>query len=400
MAGTKAFALLLIYLLVPPTVSATSHPFEMDSLFHLTGAPVNQQGGPQERVPIGVLDLQGNGITTSDARAISDRLRFYINEFGVFQLLERNEMQAIVEEQGLQISGCVDTECAVQIGQILGVKKMVAGSISRVESFYTIQIRMFDVETSTIEAMAVSDAASIERMMNNAARNVAEDLYNSVIGVEGIPEAGQPHRRRRMTRAESLTVSPLRTGWMFRVVTGPNFMEARTVDDFGMNFKGMDISLAMSVGKTITPRLLFFVEYTMDRLVDPDIDHGAGNYIAADDSFALTQGFGSGFAYYFMPSNLHIAASLVFSMNSYGEVVEKESTTGGSSSTYTSLEPSDSSPGGVGIHLVVGKEWWIAHRLSLGIAGRTFITRKVTSFAVGASFTWDVFTRPRNNPPN
>ena len=41
-------------------------------------------------------------------------------------------MGAILEEQGLQQSGCVSSECAVEVGNALGAKFIVTGSISKV----------------------------------------------------------------------------------------------------------------------------------------------------------------------------------------------------------------------------------------------------------------------------
>jgi hypothetical protein len=60
-------------------------------------------------------------------------------------------MESILQEQGFQLSGCTSTECAVEAGKLLGVEKMVTGSVGKIGDLYNINIRLFDVGTGQIE---------------------------------------------------------------------------------------------------------------------------------------------------------------------------------------------------------------------------------------------------------
>jgi hypothetical protein len=62
-------------------------------------------------------------------------------------MVERNQMSEIMEEQGFQQSGCTSAECAAEIGALLGVQKMITGSFGKIGNTYTIEARMFAVET-------------------------------------------------------------------------------------------------------------------------------------------------------------------------------------------------------------------------------------------------------------
>jgi hypothetical protein len=70
---------------------------------------------------------------------------------GAFIVLERGKMENILREQGFQQSGCTITECAVRVGRMLNVQKMVGGSIGRLNKTYAISISMIDVESGRIE---------------------------------------------------------------------------------------------------------------------------------------------------------------------------------------------------------------------------------------------------------
>ena len=86
---------------------------------------------------IAVLELQGEGVSLAEARTLTDRLRSRLVNTNVFHVLEREQMDEILGEQGFQQSGCVSDECAVEVGQLIGVQLMVAGSIGKIGNLYT-----------------------------------------------------------------------------------------------------------------------------------------------------------------------------------------------------------------------------------------------------------------------
>ncbi len=110
-----------------------------------------------QRVNIAVLDLDPTGVTAEESRFLSDRLRTELFETGEFQVVERGKMQEILNEQGFQNTGCTSVECAVEIGQLLNVNRIVAGALGKIEDIYSISLRMIDVQTGAIIKTATED---------------------------------------------------------------------------------------------------------------------------------------------------------------------------------------------------------------------------------------------------
>ncbi len=106
---------------------------------------------------IAVLDLDPTGIDVEQSRFLSDRLRAELFNTGSFNVIERDKMNAVLEEQGFQQSGCTSVECAVEIGQLLNVQAMVAGTLGKIENLYSINLRLIDVEKGTIIKTATRD---------------------------------------------------------------------------------------------------------------------------------------------------------------------------------------------------------------------------------------------------
>lgn len=65
------------------------------------------------------------------ARGVSDLLTNKLVQRGTYSVIERQRIDAILQEQGLGLSGLVDPTTAAQIGKILGVRYVLIGSITR-----------------------------------------------------------------------------------------------------------------------------------------------------------------------------------------------------------------------------------------------------------------------------
>lgn len=112
------------------------------------GAAATPSGqGGKERVA--VMELEAVGSTPVQASAMSDRLREELLNTGKYTLVDRQQIENVLKEQALQQTGCTSTECAVQVGKVLGVRKLVTGRITKIdEQQWLLSANMIDVETA------------------------------------------------------------------------------------------------------------------------------------------------------------------------------------------------------------------------------------------------------------
>lgn len=116
----------------------------------------------QEKLSIGVMELDGPALETTDLQGLSNRLRTELFNTGEYNVIERSRMDEILKEQGFQQTGCINSECAIEAGQLIGVSKIVIGSIDKVGTIYTVDIRMVDVATGKIEKTSTEDCNGCE----------------------------------------------------------------------------------------------------------------------------------------------------------------------------------------------------------------------------------------------
>lgn len=109
---------------------------------------------------IAVLEFNSSSteIGKNELTTLSNRFRSILVKTDVFTVLERTKMNDILNEQNFVVSdNCNSAECAVQVGQLLGVELMIAGDIGKLGSTYSIDLRMIDVSSGQIVRTETQD---------------------------------------------------------------------------------------------------------------------------------------------------------------------------------------------------------------------------------------------------
>lgn len=98
------------------------------------------------------------GVSTPEAEMLSDRFATEFDRLGQYTIVTRSRMREVLEEQEFQATdSCSAAACAVEAGQLLGVRYMVYGTIGRLGQLYSINSFMIDVETGAQIRSATSD---------------------------------------------------------------------------------------------------------------------------------------------------------------------------------------------------------------------------------------------------
>lgn len=126
---------------------------------------------------IAIVDFEGLGVSSDEARALTNRLMIEMHRTNKFMVLEREMLDKIIEEQKFQLSGCNNDQCLVELGQLANVQQIVGGSISKVGDVYSISARLIGVETGEVIQSAVFDHdGKIGELMKRGMANIASQL--------------------------------------------------------------------------------------------------------------------------------------------------------------------------------------------------------------------------------
>lgn len=123
-------------------------------------APVSGKSRLQRVPTVAVLPFVGaqERVVSSEAANITGRIESELMSAGKFRVLDRRNMDAILREQGFQQSGaCTTDECQVQVGQLLGVERIIVGEIFRSGDLWSLSAKMVDVGSGEVLASHILD---------------------------------------------------------------------------------------------------------------------------------------------------------------------------------------------------------------------------------------------------
>jgi curli biogenesis system outer membrane secretion channel CsgG len=119
----------------------------------------------------------------SNAKSESTKLGASISEMMVtaliqsnrFKVIERTQLDKIMEEQALGQTGALDDQTALEVGNILGVNAIVIGSVSFLKNIIELDTRLLNAANG--EAItASSSSAQHESQIRDAVNQIAGSL--------------------------------------------------------------------------------------------------------------------------------------------------------------------------------------------------------------------------------
>jgi hypothetical protein len=105
----------------------------------------------EEKSRVAVLDFAAKNLSKDDADILADFFRSELIKTGKFEVLDRNHISKILDEQHFQSSGTTDAKNAVKIGKLINTQYVFVGAYSKLDSLFMLNIEMVNVKTGKIE---------------------------------------------------------------------------------------------------------------------------------------------------------------------------------------------------------------------------------------------------------
>lgn len=114
--------------------------------------------------------------------AISEMLTAYLIQTKSYKIVERAELNRLLEEQKLGLTGAIETNTAIAVGHLLGCRVVVVGNVVRLGENYQISARMIDVLTAEVLSVAFAEV-NAEALDEQAINYVTLVPEKEVIGI-------------------------------------------------------------------------------------------------------------------------------------------------------------------------------------------------------------------------
>jgi len=138
--------------------------------------------GGKAAINVAVAEFKAEGVGTSDAAVVADILRAELVKSGKYNVIDRQNMDKIMAEHAFQQTGCTDQECAVKLGRLLNVHRLIVGSLGKLIGSYVVNISAVDVETGTVIYADVIKGDNVDQIMAGV-RIMGAKMTGGVIGI-------------------------------------------------------------------------------------------------------------------------------------------------------------------------------------------------------------------------
>ena len=143
----------LLFLLLSPWTTAQAGVFGPPDCAGVAGE-LARAAAKGHRRHVAVIPFRDTaGSSSRDGTIIAERLVAHLLENGSFDVVERTQLAAVVDELRLGATGGVDPAMAQRLGRFLGVEAIVTGSVVElVGNVIELHARLIDVETARVLA--------------------------------------------------------------------------------------------------------------------------------------------------------------------------------------------------------------------------------------------------------
>jgi len=166
-----------------PNVLFDWKPVIMGILLVMIAVPVGfaqDEAGEQAVYPVAILPfVERQKKSDETGKIISDILFANLAVDPAILLVDREDLDKMLEEQGMNISGIVDSANAAKVGNIIGAKILVTGSIFKVESTQYIVAKIIGTETTRVFGTSVK--GSDKEGLDTLAEKLSEDVGKIIL---------------------------------------------------------------------------------------------------------------------------------------------------------------------------------------------------------------------------
>ncbi len=113
---------------------------------------------------IAVLDIDTKGFTL-DPIQMGNITRIELNKVEKFQVMDKYDVEYLVEKNGLKIDNCYGKLCLIDVGKVLKTDKILAGSVELYGESIIATFRLIDIGTERVEKTQVMEFLNLRHQV-------------------------------------------------------------------------------------------------------------------------------------------------------------------------------------------------------------------------------------------
>ena len=135
----------------------------------------------QENVPtIAVLNIDNTNAELTPSQ-LASLARIEVTKYGKFEVYDQYDIAYLFKTNEFDAEGCYGKICLIEAGKILGVDKVLSGSVETFEQHIVITLRQVDVQAAKIEKAQVMEFLKINNQLFSMIELTVQKMYGMEI---------------------------------------------------------------------------------------------------------------------------------------------------------------------------------------------------------------------------
>ncbi len=131
--------------------------------------------GQKQSLAVFNLDSQGIDMTSEQ---LGNLARMEIEKLDLYEVMDRYDVAYMVKKHNLDIEGCYGKICLVEMGQLIGSKKMLSGSAELFGEKIIISLRLIDVDGEIIEKAHVKEFLNLQNELQTMIAVTLKEMFD------------------------------------------------------------------------------------------------------------------------------------------------------------------------------------------------------------------------------
>lgn len=116
------------------------------------------------RPTIAVLNIDTENLDMTPEQ-MGNLTRLELDKLGIFDVMDRYDVNYMVQKQGIELENCYGKICMVEVGQKLGMDKMLTGSVEQLGEVIIVNFRLIDIPTESVEKSQVLEFLDLTQQL-------------------------------------------------------------------------------------------------------------------------------------------------------------------------------------------------------------------------------------------
>jgi hypothetical protein len=120
---------------------------------------------PSDLMPtIAVLNIDTENLELTPEQ-MGNLTRLELSKLNLFEVMDKYDAAYLIEKMDLDIANCYGKICMVEIGEQLGMDKMLTGSVEKLGDVIIVDLRLVDVATASVEKAQILEFLDLSQQL-------------------------------------------------------------------------------------------------------------------------------------------------------------------------------------------------------------------------------------------